>query len=107
MATDEAKKAYQPRKELIEPTFGIIKEQMGIRRFLLRGLNNARAEGCLVATAFNLHTLYGAWKVWGAEKRRKLFNLLKELGENSFQTTLNIVTFDKNTPGGVLLFSVC
>ena len=39
MTTDEAKKAYKPRKELIEPTFGIIKEQMGIRSFLLKGIS--------------------------------------------------------------------
>jgi transposase len=69
MKTEEAKKAYKPRKELIEPTFGLIKEQMGVRRFLLRGLKNVRAEGCFIATAFNLRTLYGVWKAWGSEKR--------------------------------------
>jgi hypothetical protein len=69
MKTEEAKKAYKARKELIEPTFGIIKEQMGVRRFLLRRLNNVRAEACFVATAFNLRTLFGAWKAWGTEKR--------------------------------------
>ena len=37
MATDEARVLYARRKELNEPTFGIIKEQMGARRFLLRG----------------------------------------------------------------------
>jgi hypothetical protein len=76
MATEEAKEVYRRRKELIEPTFGIIKEQMGIRRFLLRGLNNVRSEACFVATAFNLRTLYRAWKKWGADKRRKLFSIV-------------------------------
>ena len=38
MSTDVAKRAYQRRKQLAEPVFGIIKEQMGVRRFLLRGL---------------------------------------------------------------------
>jgi transposase len=106
MKTDEAKKAYKPRKELIEPTFGIIKEQMGIRRFLLRGLNNVRAEGCFVATAFNLRTLFGVWKAWGSEKRRKLFDLLKESGENSLQKTIYTVTFYKNTHWGLSIFTV-
>jgi transposase len=73
METAEAKKIYKPRKELIEPTFGLIKEIMGIRRFLLRGLTNVRAEACFIATAFNLSTLYWAWKVWDSAKKRELF----------------------------------
>jgi len=63
MATDEARVLYARRKELNEPTFGIIKEQMGGRRFLLRGLANVRAEFVLLATAFNLRTL---WRMWTA-----------------------------------------
>jgi transposase len=90
MATEDAKKAYSRRKELIEPTFGLIKEQMGVRRFLLRGLKNVRAEGCLIATAFNLRTLYGVWKAWGSEKKRELFTLIKDLGENSLQQVRHI-----------------
>lgn len=63
MATDEAKAAYKRRKELPEPVFGILKEQQGARRFLLRGLTSVRAEWNLLATAFNLRTL---WQVWSA-----------------------------------------
>lgn len=62
MATPEAKTAYQRRKELSEPSFGIIKEQMGFRRFLLRGLENIKAEIVMLATAFNLRSLYRAWR---------------------------------------------
>ncbi|MBI4284053.1 MAG: transposase [Chloroflexi bacterium] len=54
MSTDEARHLYARRKELSEPTFGVIKEQMGARRFLLRGLANVGAEFSLIATAFNL-----------------------------------------------------
>lgn len=61
MRTDEARSLYAKRKELNEPTFGILKEQLGARRFLLRGLANVRAEFTLLATAFNLRTL---WRVW-------------------------------------------
>lgn len=57
METEEAKAAYKKRKELAEPVFGIIKEQMGVRRFLLRGLANVTAEFIMVAIAFNLRTL--------------------------------------------------
>ena len=37
---------------------------MGARRFLLRGLANVRAEFVLLATAFNLRTLWRVWTVW-------------------------------------------
>ena len=73
MATPEAKIAYQRRKELSESTFGIIKEQMGLRRFLLRGLNNIKAEIFMVATAFNLRTLYRAWR-WRLNKTWKAWS---------------------------------
>ncbi len=62
MSTDEARHMYARRKELSEPTFGIIKDQLGARRFLLRGLVNVRAEFSLLATAFNLRTLCQVWK---------------------------------------------
>jgi transposase len=67
MDTHEAKVAYKRRKELSEPSFGIIKEQMRFRRFLLRGLNNAKAEATMVAIAFNMRTLYQVWR-WQFEK---------------------------------------
>ena len=62
MSTDEAAEAYRRRQGLVEPVFGIIKEQHGGRRFLLRGLGNVSAEWSLLATAFNLKTLWRAWK---------------------------------------------
>jgi hypothetical protein len=58
MRTEEAQGLYARRKELSEPTFGILKDQLGMRRFLLRGLANVRAEFSLLATAFNLRTLW-------------------------------------------------
>ena len=61
MATREAQEISKRRKQLIEPVFGIIKEQQGVRRFLLRGLVNVAAEWVLLATAFNLRTL---WRIW-------------------------------------------
>ena len=44
MSTAAAKEAQRLRKQLVEPVFGIIKEQQGARRFLLRGLSNVTAE---------------------------------------------------------------
>ena len=66
MRTDEARSMYTRRQESSEPTFGILKEQLGARRFLLRGLANVRAEFTLLATAFNLRTL---WRVWSRVRR--------------------------------------
>ncbi len=65
MATDEARALYAQRKELNEPVFGIIKEQMGARRFLLWSLANVRAEFMVLATAFNLRTL---WRTWACRR---------------------------------------
>ena len=61
MKTDKARNLYARRQQLSEPTFGILKEQLGARRFLLRGLANVQAEFTLLATAFNLRTLYRVW----------------------------------------------
>ena len=66
METGEAKKMDKLRKQLAEPVFGIIKEQQGARRFLLCGLANVSAEWTVLATAFNLRTL---WKVWRSRDR--------------------------------------
>lgn len=71
MATDEARAAYRQRKTLIEPVFGVLKEEMGARRFLLRGLAAVRAEWALLATAFNLRTLARLWRrQWSRAQRR-------------------------------------
>ena len=61
MSTYEARDAYKQRKPLVEPAFGSIKEQLGVRRFLLRGFANVSAEWTLLSTAVNLRTL---WRVW-------------------------------------------
>ena len=61
MAREESKKAYRQRQQLIEPVFGIMKEQQGARRFLLRGAEKVLSEWTLLATAFNLRTLYRVW----------------------------------------------
>ena len=71
MSTSAAREAYKLRKQLVEPVFGIIKEQQGARRFLLRGLVNVATEWTMLATAFNLRTL---WRVWRSSPFIGLFN---------------------------------
>jgi transposase len=49
------------RKVIAEPVFGQIKEQAGVRRFSLRGLENVKAQWAMVCTSFNLRKLYRYW----------------------------------------------
>lgn len=51
---------YRLRKQVVEPVFGQMKECRGLRRFLLRGLENVRAEWSLLCTAHNLLKLAAA-----------------------------------------------
>jgi transposase len=57
MATPEGKEAYRHRAPVIEGTFGTIKGNMGVRFFLLRGLQKVRTEWLWICTAFNLRKL--------------------------------------------------
>ena len=43
--------------------FGIIKEQQGVRRFLLRGIDDGTVGWTLMATAFNLQIVWPVWRV--------------------------------------------
>jgi len=51
---------YRLRKQVVEPVFGQIKQARGFRQFLLRGLDNVRAEWALICTAHNLAKLLKA-----------------------------------------------
>lgn len=62
MATEAAQDLARQRKSLIEPVFGVLKEELGGRRFLLRGRANVEAEWTLVATAANLRTCVRIWQ---------------------------------------------
>jgi len=57
LKTTAGKAFYAKRKTTVEPVFGIIKEVMGFRRFLLRGLEAVKGEWRLVCLAFNLKRL--------------------------------------------------
>jgi len=52
--TPEGKALFAARKATVEPVFGRIKQNWGMRRLVLRGLNGAAAEVYLAATAHNL-----------------------------------------------------
>jgi len=61
MATPEAQATYKRPKEVAERPFATIKHHFGVRRFLLRGLDQVRTEWRWLATAFNLHRMMSLW----------------------------------------------
>jgi len=58
LAQEEQQKRYRKRSGMVEPVFGLIKEILGYRRFLLRGLKKVRGEWSLICASFNLRKLY-------------------------------------------------
>ena len=44
-----------------EGTFAVVKEDMGFRQYLYRGMKNVLAESVLVAIAYNINKLH--WKI--------------------------------------------
>jgi transposase/IS5 family transposase len=58
LRTPEGRRIYRERKTLVEPVFGVLKEQRGLRRFRYRGLAAVAVELSLAATAFNLTRLH-------------------------------------------------
>lgn len=57
MATAESREIYGQRSRIAETPFGIIKSVMGLRQFLLRGLEKVKTEWLWAVTAFNLMKL--------------------------------------------------
>ena len=59
LRSEEGKQIYRLRKSTVEPVFGIIKEVLGFRQFLLRGTEKVSLEWDLVCTAYNMKRLWG------------------------------------------------
>jgi hypothetical protein len=49
--------AYARRKAVVEPVFGVLKQQRGMRQFRTRGLHNVNNEFTLATLAFNITRL--------------------------------------------------
>jgi len=58
LKTHEGRAKYGKRKGVVEPVFGIIKEVLKFRRFLLRGLKKAKGEWTLACMAYNLKRMH-------------------------------------------------
>ncbi len=57
LLSEEGKEIYNKRKVEVETVFGIIKNNKGFRRFLLRGLKGVKLEWGLVCIAYNIEKL--------------------------------------------------
>lgn len=53
-----ARACYARRKALVEPVFGVLKQQRGMRQFRRRGLAAVSTEWALATTAFNLTRVF-------------------------------------------------
>jgi transposase len=51
--------AYGRRKAIVEPVFGVLKQQRAMRQFRTRGLDRVANEFTLASMAFNITRLYG------------------------------------------------
>lgn len=62
LLTRKGKKMYRNRGSTVEPVFGHIKEERGLREFLLRGIDKARAEWKLICATHNILKLWRCGK---------------------------------------------
>lgn len=74
MKSPEARELYNQRPRIAETTFGILKAAMGLRQFLLRGLDKVKTEWCWAATAFNIRKIANALGKVRAESARQAVN---------------------------------
>jgi transposase len=58
VSSEEGKRIYRKRASTVEPVFGTIKAAMGLRQFLLRGLEKVRIEWDLACLAYNMRRLW-------------------------------------------------
>ena len=53
-----ARQHYQPRKAVVEPIWGTLKQHRGMRQFRRRGLSAVSTEWVLATTAYNLTRMF-------------------------------------------------
>ena len=58
LSSEEGKRIYAKRKHTVEPVFGIMKQVMGYRQTLLRGLEKVSGDWGLVCLAYNFKRLF-------------------------------------------------
>jgi hypothetical protein len=58
VTSDEGRRIYSRRACTVEPTFGMIKAVLGLRQFLMRGLQRVRIEWDLACLAYNIRRIW-------------------------------------------------
>jgi transposase len=58
LRSSAGRKAYAQRKAIVEPGFGVLKEQRGMRQFRTRGKEKVAIEFTLATIAYNLTRMY-------------------------------------------------
>ena len=62
MRSEEARRRRDLRSHLAEGAFAVLKQVMGVRQFLLRGLEKVRLEWTWAALALNLRKMAARWR---------------------------------------------
>jgi transposase len=62
MATEQGREIYKRRRHTVEPRIGHLKHNLGVRRFLRRGLEKVKTEWTMVCTAVNLGIMLRHWE---------------------------------------------
>ena len=97
MNTEEGRKIYSLRKITVEPVYGHIKQNLGFREFLLRGLEMVKIEINLVSIAHNLQKI---WKMM----RENRENCVKKQSCFDFLRNFLVAIFNCGTASPVKLF---
>lgn len=58
MRSEQGRHLYRKRKSIVEPVFGVLKQQRNLREFRLRSLDKVAIEFALAATAYNLTRMH-------------------------------------------------
>ena len=58
MRSEQGRHLYRKRKAIVEPVFGVLKQQRNLREFRLRSLDKVAIEFALAATAYNLTRIH-------------------------------------------------
>jgi len=58
MRSEQGRRLYRKRKAIVEPVFGVLKQQRNLREFRMRSLDKVAIEFALAATAYNLTRIH-------------------------------------------------
>jgi hypothetical protein len=58
MRSEQGRRLYRKRRSIVEPVFGVLKQQRNLREFRMRSLDKVAIEFALAATAYNLTRIH-------------------------------------------------